>query len=86
MNMIGQVWVELRYGVSGQGIALCKTDNPYLLKVFKRCALERASQLAVESDGIDAVIHIQDEAELERLEKLLAMLIPGSESLEGELG
>ena len=86
MTIKGQVWAELRYGVSGQGIALCKTDNPYLLRVFKRCALERASQLAEESDGVDAIIHLQDEAELERLKKLLAMLIPSNESPEDEDG
>ena len=75
-GIMGQVWVELKYGIKGQGISLCRLDNPYLLLVFKRCALSRAKWLAEESEGVDEIIHFQDQAELERLEKLLDLLIP----------
>lgn len=70
------VWAELRYGVKGQGVALCRLDNPYLLKVFRQCALSRAERLAHESEGIDEVIHAQDQLELERLKKILDLIIP----------
>ena len=71
-----QVWCELKYGLKGQGVALCKLDNPYLLKIIKSCALQQALRNTEESNGVDEVIHLQDEMELERLERLLNLLIP----------
>ena len=74
--MVGQVWIELRYGVGGQGLTLCKSQHPPLLQAFKQEALERASRLAQESKRIDKVVYLQDKAEVERLQKLLPLLIP----------
>ncbi|MEE8373136.1 MAG: hypothetical protein V3R87_05445 [Dehalococcoidia bacterium] len=76
---MGQVWAELRYGVSGQGVALCKSDNPYLLRVFKRCVLEKAGQLANESEAVDEVIHLHDNLELRRLREVLSLVVPDEE-------
>ncbi len=73
-----QIWVELRYGL-GPGIPLCRTDNPYLLKVFKQCAIAKAEQRVAESEGVDEVIHYQDRAELERLGNILSLVIPDEE-------
>ena len=73
---MGKVWCELKYGLEGQGVVLCKLDNPYLLKVFKGCALQQALRNIEESNGVDEVIHLQDRMELERLERLLNLLIP----------
>jgi hypothetical protein len=70
------VWVELKYGMKGQGVTICKLDDPYLLMVFKRCALRRGERYAEESEGVDEVIHLQDQMELKRLEKVLNILIP----------
>lgn len=78
---MGQIWVELKYGIKGQGVSLCRLDTPYLLLVFKRCALGRAKQLAEESEGVDEIIHFQDQAELQKLQKLLDMLIPDKEEI-----
>ena len=59
------------------------------LQAFREAVLEDA-RLAVmgwQADGqADDVLFMQDELELERLEKLLAMLIPGSKSRENDLG
>ncbi|MBE9515077.1 MAG: hypothetical protein IMY79_02945 [Chloroflexi bacterium] len=77
---MGQVWAELRYGVKGQGITLCRLDNPYLLRVFKQCALAKATQLAQESEAADEIIHFLDQIELEKLQALLELLIPGDEN------
>lgn len=73
---MGDVWLELRYGTGGQGIALCKLDNPHLLVLFRRYALERAERNVGESEGVDQIIHLQDQMELERLERLLDLVIP----------
>ena len=77
---MGQAWLELRYGLKGLGITLCKSNNPQLLKVFKEYALSEAEQMTKESEGVDQVIHYVDQAELERLNKLLGLLVPDTES------
>ena len=74
-----KVWLELRYGIPGHGVTLCRLDTPYALQVFKRCALVQAKQLAEESKGIDDIIHFLDEIELEKVQTLLGKLIPGEE-------
>lgn len=73
-----EVWVELKYGVKGQGITICRLDNPYLLRVFKRCALQRAEQFANQSYGVDPIIHLHDDLEFKKLDQLLDELIPDS--------
>jgi len=75
---MNKVWVELRYG-AGPGVSLCRVNNPYLLRVFKECALGKAKQLVEESAAIDEIIHLQDQAELERLEKILTVVIPNDD-------
>ncbi len=81
--MGGQVWVELRYGVDGQGLTLCKSRDPQLLQVFKQYALEKANRLAEQSKRIDKVVYLQDKAEVERLQKLLPLVIPDDGEGEG---
>jgi len=73
-----KTWVELKYGVTGQGITICWSDSPYLLRVFKRCTLQRAEQFANQSDGVDPIIHLHDDLELRKLTKLLDELIPNN--------
>lgn len=77
------VWVELKYGVGGKGVTICRLDHPYLLVAFKRCALRRAKEFTNQSEGVDNVIHLKDRLELEKLEKLLELLIPDGESGDG---
>ena len=79
-----EVWAELKYGTKGHGITICKVDTPYILKVFKRCALQRAEQFSNQSEKADEIIHLHDELELERLRKLLEKLLPkGEDGFEG---
>ncbi|MFC2027460.1 hypothetical protein ACFLU3_02110 [Chloroflexota bacterium] len=73
-----EVWVELRYG-PGPGISLCRMSHPYLLMVFKQCAIAKAQERVAESLGVDEVIHYQDRAELERLDNILSLVIPDEE-------
>lgn len=73
-----KAWVELKYGVMGQGITICRSDSPYLLRVFRRCALQRAEQFANQSDGVDSIIHLHDDLEFKKLVKLLDELIPNN--------
>ena len=75
-----EVWIELKYGMRGQGITICRLDHPYLLSVFKRCALRRAEQFVSQSEGLDQIVHYHDELELGKLEKLLERLIPDNEN------
>ncbi|MFC1934885.1 hypothetical protein ACFLXZ_01035 [Chloroflexota bacterium] len=74
-----QVWAELKYGLKGQGVTICRLDSPVLLRAFKRSALRKAKQSAHQSNGVDEVIHLHDELELERLEQLLEKLIPSND-------
>jgi hypothetical protein len=74
-----RVWVELKYGLKGHGITICKLDSPYLLQVFKRCALQRAEQFQDQSKGVDEIIHLHDELELRKIERLLEKLISNGE-------
>ena len=71
-----EVWAELKYGIKGHEITICRLDTPYILRVFKRCALQRAEQFSNQSEKADEIIHLHDELELERLEKLLEKVIP----------
>ena len=59
----------------GRTVAIAATRNPAALRAFKEAVLEEA-RLAVLDWGPDEVIHIQDQAELERLQTSLRVLIP----------
>ena len=56
-------------------IALAATRNERALRAFKEAALEDA-RLATLDWQADEIIHLQEEVELERLQKLLDVLIP----------
>ena len=76
----------LQYPDSREGrlVALASTRNPMALQAFREAVLEDA-RLAVMDWRADDVLLMQEQLELERLEKLLALLIPCSERTE-ELG
>ena len=69
------VWVELRYGL-GPGICICRADDPYLLQVFRRCAITRGNQKYEQSHGVDEVINLIDLFDTQKLKGLLDMVIP----------
>jgi len=62
----------------GRTVAIAATRNPIALQTFKEAVLEEA-KLAVIDWESDEVLCIQNQIELERLEKLLEKLIPGNE-------
>lgn len=63
----------------GRTVAIAATRNLKALRAFKEVVLEEAS-LAVMDWEADEVIHAQNETELERLTKLLGLVIPDSEN------
>lgn len=64
-------------------VALAATRSIEALRVFKKVVLDEARTKALGRHD-DDILHLQDVAELERLEKLLDLLIP-DESEEEEL-
>ena len=63
----------------GRTVAIAATRSLKALQAFKEAVLEEA-MLAVMDWETDEVLHVQNETELERLEKLLALVIPDSDS------
>ena len=72
----------LQYPDSREGrmVALAATRNPSALKAFREAVLGDA-RLAVMDWRADEVLLMQERMELERLEKLLHMLIPSEDEL-----
>lgn len=56
-------------------VALAATRNEKALRAFKEAVLEEA-RLSILDWNADEVIHLQEEVELERLQKLLDLVIP----------
>ncbi len=69
----------LQYPDSREGrlVALATTRNLNALLAFKQAVLEDARLDAI-GLGCDEVLIVHEQAELERLSKLLGMLIPGN--------
>ena len=63
----------------GRTVAIAATRNPEALQAFKEAVLQEASLASLDWE-IDEILHLQDEAELERLSKVLALLIPEQDS------
>ncbi len=63
----------------GRTIAIAATRSLEALQAFKKVVLEEA-RLAVMDWEADEVLHAQNQTEVKRLEKLLGLLIPGSEN------
>lgn len=63
----------------GRTVAIAATRSLKALQSFKEAVLEEA-RLAVMDWETDEVLHAQNETELERLNKLLGLLIPDSEN------
>lgn len=58
-------------------VALAATRNPKALQAFKEAVLEEARLAAMDWEA-DEVLHAQNQQEMERLQKLLGLLIPDS--------
>ena len=66
----------------GRTVAIAATRSLKALQAFKELVLEEA-RLAVMDWETDEVLHAQNETELERLHKLLELLIPDTENSDG---
>ena len=64
-------------------VALAATRNEKALRVFKEAVLEDA-RLSLLDWTADEVIHLQEEVELERLQKLLDLVIPSEKGVNDE--
>ena len=63
-------------------VAIAATRSPNALQAFKEAVLEEARLAAMDWE-VDEVLHAQNQKELERLEKLLGLLIPDDENSNG---
>ena len=63
----------------GRTVAIAATRSIEALQAFKKVVLEEA-KLAVMDWEVDEVLYAQNQTELERLERLLGLLIPDSEN------
>ncbi len=61
----------------GRTVAMAATRSLRALQVFKEVVLEEA-KLAVIDRETDEVLHVQNQTELDRLNKLFELLIPDS--------
>lgn len=77
--MSPSVWTEVRYGTLTSSVRLARLQDREVLAAFRDRALERARLDAEESRNIDPVIHIEDQAELRRLEQLFRVIAPDSD-------
>lgn len=66
----------------GRTVAIAATRSLKALQAFKEVVLEEA-RLATMDWEADEVLHAQNQNELERLNKLLELLIPDSENGDG---
>lgn len=65
----------------GRTVAIAATRNPRVLQAFKEIVLEEAKLAAMDWEA-DEVLHCQDGVELERLERILPLLIPDGDGNE----
>ena len=63
-------------------VAIAATRSQIALQAFKEVVLEEARLAAIDWEA-DEVLHAQNQKELERLEKLLGLLIPDDENSNG---
>ncbi len=76
---MSKTWLELKYGTPITAIILFRLDDPTLLRVFSRKALEEARWKAEESRFIDPVLGIIDGLEAQKIKQRLALVIPSVE-------
>jgi hypothetical protein len=71
-------WVELRYGWGLKGIPIAQTASLELLKQVKEILLSEAEQRAGVSQKVDPILGFIEEQELEKLRRILEVVIPGN--------
>jgi hypothetical protein len=71
-------WVELRYGWGLKGIPIGQTASLQLLKQVKESLLAEAERRAEVSHKVDPVLGFIEEQELEKLRRILGVVIPNN--------
>ena len=69
-------WVELRYGWGLKGIPISQTASSELLKQVKEVLLSEAERRAEVSQKVDPILGFIEEQELEKLRRILGVVIP----------
>jgi len=69
-------WVELRYGWGLKGIPIAQTASSELLKQIKEILLSEAARRAEVSQKVDPILGFIEEQELEKLRRILGVVIP----------
>ena len=81
--MTNRCWVSLVYDWGDEGLPLGSTDDPDLLRQVAENLLARARDEADLSRWVDPVKAALDKAEVERLERVLGLLV-GSGILDAQ--
>jgi len=76
-------WVELRYGWGLKGIPIAQTGSPELLKQVKEILLAEAQRRAQVSRKVDPILGFIEEQELEKLRRILGVVIPDNSGNDG---
>jgi hypothetical protein len=71
-------WIELRYGWGLKGIPIAQTASSELLIRLKEILLAEAERRAQISRKVDPVLGFIEEQELEKLRRVLKVVIPES--------
>jgi hypothetical protein len=77
--MDARCWLAIVYDWGDDGLTLAKTADPMLLCLAKRRVICDAEQRLAISREVDDIVSLLDEAELNRLQRTLNLLIPGLE-------
>jgi hypothetical protein len=71
-----ETYLELCYDFDGQSIPIARTRNPDILRLVKSDVLRKAKANVEESSQVDEIIGTIEQAELAKLERVLALLVP----------
>ena len=71
-------WIELRYRWGLKGIPIGQTASSKLLKQVKEILLAEAERRAEVSHKVDPVLGFIEEQELEKLRRILKVVIPNN--------
>ena len=73
---MNRTWLELKYGTPKAAITLFRLDDPTLLRAFSQKALKEARWKAEESQFIDPVLGVIDGLEVQKIERVLDLVVP----------
>ena len=73
--MTNRCWVSLVYDWGEDGLPIGSTDAPHVLRQVAEDLLVRAREAAALSRWVDSVKATLDRAEVERLERVLGLLL-----------